>query len=566
MKKKTILVSLLVILFFSMFYMILGTNFLSLPEYEMWRQTISLEGDLEEGENYFDIENSNVYVDVSWIKNHNIADLSWDEKNQVLTYFDGKNIYRFYKNGQAKKNKELVNFNQPIVKRVGDSTMISASFLETKEYHMFEYQKDLNRLIVYDTSSLEDIKRAHKFFRVRSSKNYFSNTVDIVAENEIYKVKSNDEWLEIITARGIKGYINENALDTQIPFRYIRNLSKTNPPIGIESIRIGEKEEPYQFESREEIINMTWNHFVSKTPDTDKLKAQKGIDIISPTWFSLNENLSIRDIGTNDYMNWAKRNGYEVWILFANGFDPKRTSKLVNDSSNREMVIENIIEKTLAYGAKGINIDFENIYYEDKDMLTQFVKELYVSAKANNLVLSMDVTFISQSENWSKCYDRKELQKYLDYMVIMAYDEYWAGRKEAGPVASIPWVDNNIQKIIEEVPNSKLILGGPFYTRLWKENLKTGEITSSAYTMMKTDDFVKRNNIDVVFDEKNQLDYAELIYKDVSYKIWIENFESIDKRIKIINKYDLQGFASWRKGFEKEEVWGYIHEKLKTSD
>lgn len=566
MKKKIIVSSIVIVFALAAMYMIFGTNFLDLPEYEVWRQTISLDGDIEEGDMYFNIEDNHVYANIDWIQNHSVADISWDHKNEVLTYYDGRNLYRFYKDGTAKKNQETIEFNQPIVKKSGQDIFISTQFLETKELYMFEYQKDLNRLIVYETSNIDNVKRATKNMRVRSSNSYMSEAIDVIAENEIYKVITDGEWKEVVSARGKKGYVNENALDTKGFFKYMRRIGKLDVPIGIENIRVAEVETPYENDKRDSLINMTWNHFVSKTPKSTQLKAQPGIDVVSPTWFSLRENLSIRDIGTMDYMNWAKKNKYEVWILFANGFDPKRTSDLVNDSLKREKVIEEVVKKTLNYGAEGINIDFENVYYKDSKMLTQFVKELYARAKAKGLVLSMDVTFISESENWSKCYDRKELHKYLDYMVIMAYDEYWAGRKEAGPVASIPWVENGVEKFLQEVPSEKIILGAPFYSRLWKENQKTGEITSVAYTMKKVEEFVKKNKVDVVFDEKNKLNYARLEYKGVLYQLWIEDFKSINQRIEIIKNRNLKGFASWRKGFEKQEVWSYINQKLKTSD
>ncbi|MCK9907282.1 glycosyl hydrolase family 18 protein, partial [Frankia sp. Cpl3] len=80
-----------------------------------------------------------------------------------------------------------------------------------------------------------------------------------------------------------------------------------------------------------------------------------------------------------------------------------------------------------------------------------------------------DVTIKSSSDRWSRFYDRAALAKVVDYMMVMTYDEYWASSPVAGSVASLPWVEKGLQGVLEEVPNEKLILGVPFYTRLWKE-------------------------------------------------------------------------------------------------
>lgn len=558
---KKLFLGLIVLIILVGIYVMFFTNMLDKPNYTKTDGEIYLNGELYKDNKLFIEKNSEIYIDSQWIIDNDLADLSWDEKNKVITFFDGRNIYRFSNEDKIMKNEKLVEIDLNVFFNINDNIMINIKFLELKTNYMYEFQKELNRLIIINLEKYKNIKVSNRTLQVKKDLSYFSESVDLLKKGELYFQLNNDNWANIITPRGEKGYINNNMFFDKM-LGALMDVENIVVPIGIENIRTSKLEDQYKKNAFYKQINMTWNHFISKTPNSNKLKSYKGIDVISPTWFSLKNDLSIRDIGTMDYMNWANTNNYDVWILFSNGFDPERTSLLVNDSIKRSTVIKDVIGKTLKYKAKGINIDFENVYYRDKDMLTQFIKELYANAKNNGLILSMDVTFKSKSENWSMCYDRKSLSKYLDYIIIMAYDEYWAGRGESGPVSSIPWVEKNLLRILEEVPNNQVILGIPFYTRVWEENYKTNKITSKAYSMESAEKFIEKYSIEIKYDNKMKLNFGEVESKDKLYKIWLEDMDSLNKRIDIAKNAKLAGVASWRKGFEKKEVWELLNRKL----
>lgn len=558
---KKIFLGLIVLIILVGIYVMFFTNMLDKPNYMKSDGEIYLNGEIYKDNKLFIEKNSEIYVDSQWIIDNDLADVLWDEKNKVITFFDGRNIYRFSNEDKIMKNEKLVEIDLNVFFNIDDNIMINIKFLELKTNYMYEFQKELNRLIIINLEKYKNIKVSNRTLQVKKDLSYFSESVDLLKKGELYFQLNNDNWANIITPRGKKGYINNNMFFDKM-LGALMDIENIVVPIGIENIRTSKLEDQYKKNEFYKQINMTWNHFITKTPNSNKLKSYKGIDVISPTWFSLKNDLSIRDIGTMDYMNWANTNNYDVWILFSNGFDPERTSLLVNDSIKRSTVIKDVIGKTLKYKAKGINIDFENVYYRDKDMLTQFIKELYANAKNNGLILSMDVTFKSKSENWSMCYDRKSLSKYLDYIIIMAYDEYWAGRGEAGPVSSIPWVEKNLLRILEEVPNNQVILGIPFYTRVWEENYRTNKITSKAYSMKSAEKFIEKYSIEIKYDNKMKLNFGEVESKDKLYKIWLEDMDSLNKRIDIAKNAKLAGVASWRKGFEKKEVWELLNRKL----
>ena len=207
------------------------------------------------------------------------------------------------------------------------------------------------------------------------------------------------------------------------------------------------------------------------------------------------------------------------------------------------------------------------MYLKDKDLLTQFVRELYPIFREKGMMVSIDITPISTSENWSLSLDRKRLSQAVDYVMLMAYDQHWASSPVAGSVAQYSWVEESLIKVLEEVPNYKLVLGIPFYTRLWKlEQTDAGEqVSSQALSMETANDFIKENNIELEWDEESGQYHGETIKEGITYKIWIENAKSLKLKSSLVNKYDLAGIASWRKGFETEEVWPAISNMIKLN-
>ncbi|MDD4503809.1 MAG: glycosyl hydrolase family 18 protein, partial [Clostridiaceae bacterium] len=314
-------------------------------------------------------------------------------------------------------------------------------------------------------------------------------------------------------------------------------------------------------------INMTWEYVGNKNPDVSKLKSISGLDVVSPTWFKIvDKQGTVSNKADSGYVKWAHSNGHKVWALVGNGSDPDATHGFLNNTDIREKIYQQLLIYAKLYELDGINIDFENIYLKDKGMLTQFMRELTPLLKEQGLVVSIDVTFRSSSENWSMCYDRKALSDVVDYMAVMAYDQHWASSPVAGSVAELEWVEKGIRRILEEVPNEKVLLGLPFYTRVWKEELVDGrvKVSSSAASMDSVEKILSEKKPEVIWDEESGQHYAEYKVGKVTHKIWIEDDKSINLKSSLVHKYDLAGAASWRKGFESEDIWAVLEDNLKV--
>lgn len=318
-------------------------------------------------------------------------------------------------------------------------------------------------------------------------------------------------------------------------------------------------------------LMMTWEAVYSKTTDVSNLYEMQGLDIISPVWYDLTSgDGELKEKQTNDYINWSDDMGYELWPSVTNGFDPEITGTLLNSVKIRTEFIKKLVDIYQLNNYSGINIDFENIYKEDKVALSQFVAELSSSFHREGLIVSMDVTFAGGSDTWSKCYDRKILGQWVDYIIVMAYDEHWGSSPISGSVASLNWVEDNLIELIKEVDGDKIILGIPFYMRVWferpsKEVVNQMKVTSDAITMHNMEYILENTKHTILWDEPAGQYYISFIdSKDNALKkIWIEDERSLILKVDLVHKYGLKGIASWRRGYELESIWEALDNSLR---
>lgn len=288
-----------------------------------------------------------------------------------------------------------------------------------------------------------------------------------------------------------------------------------------------------------------------------------GIDVLSPSWFIIENaqgKIKTRH-GSVKYVRQAHNKGYQVWALITNNFDPKMTSKLLDSPLARKRVIAQMEQLAKDYELDGFNLDFENINPADKDKLTDFVQEISKALKPQGLIISIDVTIPSNSGYWSKCYDRKAIAEVVDYMMLMAYDEHGAASEVSGSVASLPWVEDGIQKTLQEgVPEKKLILGMPLYMRLWQET--KGKAKAKTLSMAQADKVIQEKGLVPVWLSKEGQYYFEYQEKNTRYRVWQENRRSLALKASLVNRYNLAGGAYWRSTLEIEDVWPALAETL----
>ncbi|AIQ49362.1 glycosyl hydrolase [Paenibacillus sp. FSL R7-0273] len=312
-------------------------------------------------------------------------------------------------------------------------------------------------------------------------------------------------------------------------------------------------------------VNLFWEAVYERKPNPANFGELPGVNVVSPTWFSIVDvDGNVRSKADSAYVEWAHSQGMEVWGLLSNSFDADLTTEALSSYEKRMTTIVQMLEYADLYDLDGINIDFENVYTKDGGNVTQFMRELKPMAQAKNLITSIDVTPKSNSEMWSLFLDRRALSSATDFLIVMAYDEHWASSPTAGSVASLPWVESSISRIIEEddVPAEKLILGVPLYTRIWTETTENGEkkVSSKAVGMKTVQELLADKKLTPSFDSKAGQNYVEYKEDGALHKIWIEDKVSLKSRVELAKSFGLGGVASWTRSFGTLEAWQTLQE------
>jgi len=501
------------------------------------------------------VEGSSIYLPLEFVKSYldSSVYISEDEKRAFIDLsnkdfeMEEENITDFIKENDIDINVPLRSINSTKylpIKQLGKIFNVDVSFNQD------------SRIVIIDRFSDEAKFSKIKFDNVNiySKRSTRSRSIDMVNQGNTVKILSEDnEWYEVRTEKGYFGYVEKKYIDEEL--KSIEYDNKLN--------HVREQE------ASKEKINVTWEYVYEKTPDISNEEKIQGLDVVTPTWFSLsNEGIVINKADFN-YVREAHEKGYKIWGLVDNSFDPKLTSEVINNEEIKEKVIAQIAFYASLYDLDGINIDFENIYYEDKDAFVTFVEDLTSILKKQNLIVSIDVTVPSGSERWSKVYDREKLAKIVDYVALMAYDEHWATSPVSGSVASIGWVERGIERSLDYIPKEKLLLGIPFYTRIWKETKDSNgkiKVSSKAVPIRNVEEILDKYNAEVSWDEETGQHFATYKDEDATYKVWIEDTESIKLKIELAKKHGLKGIASWRKGYEYDEVWEVINTVVDEKD
>ena len=352
-----------------------------------------------------------------------------------------------------------------------------------------------------------------------------------------------DKWSKVLTADGYIGYLKSKKLGESYE-EQVTNSSFS----GTEYTSI----------HRDYKINLIWHQVTSQDSNaafSEDMQDVTGVNVVSPTWFSISSNDGdLSSLASSEYVTAAHEKGMEVWGLMDNFNAETDTTAVLGNTSSRENLEGQLITEALNNGMDGINIDIETLPEEASESYVQFMRELSVKCRNNNLVLSVDVP---PPYDFNTHYNRKALGEVVDYMMVMGYDEHYVG-SEAGSVASLSYERNGITGTLESVTKDKIISGIPFYTRLWKTNA-SGEVSSQAIGMDHADEILSQYKVTAAWSEETSQDYAEFTDEEGNFcQIWLENEKSIEEKMKLVQQYDLSGVAEWKLGFERAAIWNVI--------
>lgn len=494
------------------------------------------------------IVDGRAYLPYSVITNEMGGRFYWDKESEKMLYTTATDTLEIKPEdtaytiaGQTKQQDYI------LVKEIGEEFYIALDFVEQYMPIQGEVYDKPDRIVVsYKWGDINTVS-VSKDTEVRYQGGIKSPILsDVKKGDTLILLEEMENWSRVMTTDGIDGYVEK------------KNLEK---PQTTELSYTGEYKEDYSSLTREHKINLAWHQVTSEAANAalgETIQNMAGVNVISPTWFSVTANEgTISSLASADYVNEAHSRGMEVWGLIDNFNPDVSTLETLSSRSSREHIIQKLLEEAQRVGLDGINVDFEALTEEEAPHFIQFVRELSVVCRANNLVLSVD----NPVPQFTGFYNRKEQGIVADYVIIMGYDEHTTGSEEAGSVASLPFVKEGIEKTLQEVPKEKVINGIPFYTRLWTES-NNGTLSSEVMTMDAASQYIQENGIEVYWEKETAQNYGELLTDNGTQKIWLEDEQSIEEKMKLISQYELAGVASWKLGFERADVWNVISQYL----
>ena len=513
------------------------------------------------------MENDVLYLSMDDIKNYYDKNIYFDSKyNQIVTSSEEKLAVLKLDESSIEVNGEKKNI-KGAAKLKNKVYYLPISDME--EVYNIKVKKVNNNIAIESLDKKSKKGVVKKNINLKAKARDLSGNIEKIKKGSEVKIAETDQnsmpdgWIKVRTENGRIGYIKEK---------------------DVKDIVI-EREEKESLKFVDGKVSMAWDYFSQyvKAPDNTG-KTYDGVNVVSPSFFYLDlrdmqktgaiakdskEQARIKEnVGTSGeaYIKWAHSNGYKVWPMVSNetiSTTIDEFSEIINDYELRKIMINDIISYVEKYDLDGINIDFEYMYSEDKDSFTKFIIELAPRLRALNACLSVDVTAPDGDKDWSECYNRNVIGNVADYIVLMGYDQY--GANGLGSTSEYKWVDNSINKMIkyDEVPTEKFVLGLPLYTKLWKtkDGKKVGNPDTISMRNMKSN---ISSGLKKDWLEDAQQYFIQYERGGYLYKIWIEDEESFEKKLLLVNQYDLAGAAYWRKGFDSDEVWNIVKDVLEV--
>ncbi len=493
---------------------------------------------LIDGVYYFDIDTVHKYLN----------DRFYVDKNENLLLYSLPDDTMRTSIGSSIREDSLASEDMGYVlsRFEGDILYIAIDYV--KEYTNFGYEAFVEPNRIQLDTVWEDVQVAEikKDTAVRLRGGVKSEILtDVSAGDKVTVLEQMETWTKVKTKDSIMGYVENKRL---------RDVRSELP------IPVTDYEEPqYTSVTRDYKINMGW-HVVAGEAGNDTIyevtRNTKGLNVISPTWFKICDNEgNYTSFASKSYVETAHEMGMEVWALIENieYRDSIDMYAILSSTTIRANLIDKLINEVLEKGIDGINVDFEQISVDCGEHYVQFIRELSIPCRQHGIVLSVD-NYVPKGYN--DHYGRKEQGVVADYVIIMGYDEHYAGSEVAGSVASIDFVEDGIAQTVAEVPANKVINALPFYTRIWETT--PDSISSQAVGMEMAEEYVANHEIEIEWDDETCQNYGEYTVGDTIHQVWLEDEKSIQVKLTIMDKYGIGGVASWRLGFEKPEIWDEI--------
>lgn len=507
------------------------------------------------------IKDGMLYVDYDTLKEVFNSRFYWDTNENLLLYTTPSDVISAPASGKEYYiTKEKKSEKYTIVFADGETAYIALEYVKKFTDMDYRFYEDPDRIVVTSDWSDASVIPVKKDTQIRVKGGIKSPILaQVESEENLILLEEGEDWHKVATETGIIGYARSKKLGEAEQKKYKHSFEK----------------EEFSHILKEEKINMGWHQVTTKDANrtvSDVISKTKGLNVISPTWFYLNDNEGgLMNLASKEYVDYCHSQGVEVWALVSN-LENKEvdTTNVLTHTSKRTNMVNQLIAAAIQYDFDGINVDFEAIETEAGEGYIQFIRELSLKCENNGIILSVDNYVPTE---YTAFYNRSEQANFADYVIIMGYDEHYSGSEDIGSVASIGFVREGVENTLKEVPPEQTILGMPFYSRVWELTPKDGageDVESAAedylpYTFTCTEEGMQtvenrytENGAQAVWsDEDGQ--YTASYEKDgKTYKMWIENETSLEEKLKVMKQNHLAGAAYWKLGLERPSAWDTI--------
>ncbi len=479
--------------------------------------------------------NGQVYLPVDWVDEAVNERFYWDEENSQLIYTLPDQIVYANEETMGSSGKPL------LVQQDGTVWLLSSLVSAYTNVRIETFDTDgVHRIFVDTTWESQQLAKVKKNTALRIRGGVKSALItEVPSGAEVTVLEQLENWSRVRTEDGQVGYLPN------------RRLKETEAKTLVSTFQ----EPEYTSISMDEPVVLVWHQVTNLSANQAMqtlISATKGVNVIAPTWFMLTDNSgNYESLADKNYVDQAHAMGMQVWAVLDNfnKGDNVQSEVLFASTAARKKLIASLMKDAQTYGFDGINLDVEGIKASAGPHYVQFIRELSVDCRKAGLVLSID-SYVPAS--YSAFYNWAEQGRVADYVVMMGYDEHFAGG-EAGSVASIGYERQGITDLLKQVPKEKLISAIPFYTRIWKED--ASGTSSQSVGISSAKEWVETNQVELYWQEDLGQYYGELEKDGVNYEIWMEEERSLELKMQLIRDNGLAGVACWRLGLEPADVW-----------
>ena len=482
------------------------------------------------------------YLPQEFVADNINAGFYYDKESQAVLYSDSSYMYTYMsgKNVYTDDTGKTYNTDYPVVIDINGECFIAWEYIAEHTDCEYAYGSEPERINISIERENKQCVTVKKKSAVRYRGGIKSPVLEYVQKGDRLVYEDDlDDWIKVTTATGYTGYIKKTeASDT---FEYIREEKNY---------------ETHNYNMKDDKVTLAWfqvSGVAGNSGIDNNIATASGVNVLAPTWYSVTDSLgSMSCYASAGLVNKMHQRGTDVWALVSDFDTNVDFAALYSSKKARTNMVNTLINDAEKYGFDGINLDFENIKSAYAKDYLQFVRELSIACERKGLVLSTDNY---KPEAYNRCYNLKEQSRFVDYVIVMAYDEHYAGT-DAGSVASLPFVKEAVEATVQLVGKEHVIAGIPFYTRIWTTT--DGNTTSRAVGMQAAVDQLNSDGQVALWNDDCGQYVASYTVGNSTRQIWFEEEKSIEAKMQIIQENNVAGVAGWKLGLEKSSVWSVI--------